>query len=230
MTDPRRFVVWAHHPDMVRRPVAGGMDASATQALTWNIFRAAELLPPAFWLRRLNASLGLAQVCPAPATLRVQLWAQLAVPPGLGFSVRDAVDIDVVIETERGVWAMLACEDDVAPPHADTGIDRVAMMAYAASSYAGRRPCYVGMIVTAPERAPLGISLIRKYQASSHALYLRWPDRHHDGSNIRGLGFTTWPRLMTILREASRSDTLGIVERIAARHTVEWCDGRTCVA
>ena len=229
MIDPHRFVVWPHHPDRLRCPAKSGMDARATQALTWNIFRAAELLPPAFWLRRLNASLGIAPPCPASVTARVQLWVQLPVPPGHGLSSREAVDADIVVETERGVWALLVCDDDVASPPADTGIDRVALIAYAASWYAGRRQCYVGVIVAAPERAPQSTSLIRKYQLSSRALHLRWPDRHHDGSNILGLGVVTWPRLMTILSDASRSDTLGVVEQLIAREALEWWNDRTCV-
>ena len=68
MTDRRRFVVWPHHPDMLRRPTTDGVEWSATQALTWNIFRTAELFPPAFWLRRLNASLGIALPRPGPVT------------------------------------------------------------------------------------------------------------------------------------------------------------------
>ena len=133
MTDPRRFVVWPHHPDMLRRPAKSGVTACVTQALTWNIFRTAELLPPAFWLRRLNASLGIAPPCPAPVTARVQLWMPLPLPPGHGLSSRHAVDVDIVVETERNVWALLVCEGDVASPPADTGIDRVALVAYAAS-------------------------------------------------------------------------------------------------
>jgi hypothetical protein len=230
VTDPCRFVVWPHHPDVLRRPAAGGTDACVTQALTWNIFRTAELLPPAFWLRRLNASLGIAPPSPAPITASVQLWMPLPTPPGHGLSPQDAVAADVVIETEHGVWGMLVSDDDVALRHGETGTDRVAMMAYAASWYAGRRPCYVGIIAAAPERAPLGISLIRKYQVSSNALHLRWPHRHHDGSNILGFGFTTWSRLMSILGDASRGETLGVMERMLARHTLEWCDRLSRVA
>ena len=137
MTDPHRFVVWPHHPDGLRRPAASGPDACVTQALTWNIFRTAELLPPAFWLRRLNASLGIPPPCPAPATARVRLWVPLPIPPGHGVSVSHAVDADVVIETEHAVWAMLVCDGDIASPRADAGIDRVAMMAYAASGTPG---------------------------------------------------------------------------------------------
>jgi hypothetical protein len=225
MTDPCRFVVWQHHPDMLRRPTTGSTEARAAQALTWNIFRTAELLPPAFWLRRLNASLGIALPRPAPVTARVQIWTRLPVPPGQGLSLREAVDVDVVIETDHDVWALLVCNDDIGPPHTESGIDRLAMMAYAASWYAGRRQCYVGMIVTAPERAPLGVSLIRKYQLSSQALQLRWPHRHHDGGNISGIGFTTWERLGTILGDASHSASLGAVERTIARETLAWCDG-----
>jgi hypothetical protein len=222
VTDPGRFVIWPHHPDVLRRPVTNGLHACATQALTWNIFRTAELLPPAFWLRRLNAALGVPLPCPAPATGRVQLWVQPPVPPGRGLSARDAVDIDVVIETEHAVWALLVCDRDVAASPAAGGIDRVAMTAYAASWYAGRRQCYVGLVASAPERAPLGISLVRKYQLSPAALHVRWPDRHHDAGNLLGFGFTSWSRLMDIVGEASRSDTLGVAERTIARQTFEW--------
>jgi len=37
MTDPCRFVVWPHHPDVLRRPATSGKDACVTHALTWNI-------------------------------------------------------------------------------------------------------------------------------------------------------------------------------------------------
>lgn len=229
MTDPQRLVVWPHHPDRLRRPTTSRVEGAVVGALTWNMFRAAELLPPAFWLRRLNASLGIAPPCPAPVTARVQLWMPLSVPPGHGLSSRDTVDADIVVETERDVWALLVCDDDVASPAADTGIDRVALTAYAASWYAGRRQCYVGLIVTAPECAPQGTSLIRKYQRSPRALHLRWPDRHHDGSNILGFGFMTWRQLTTILSDASRSDTLGVAERLIAREALRWWNERTCV-
>ena len=80
MTDPCRFVVWPHHPDRLRWPAPSGMDACVTQALTWNIFRTAELLPPAFWLRRLNASLGIAPPCPASVTARVSCGCSCRCP------------------------------------------------------------------------------------------------------------------------------------------------------
>ena len=74
------------------------------------------------------------------------------------------------------------------------------------------------------------MALIRKYQASASALHLRWPDHHHDASNLVGFGFTTWPRLVTMLGDAARGDTLAVVERTIARHTLAWCDGLACVA
>ena len=156
-------------------------------------------------------------------TVRVQLWARLPVPPGRGLSARDAVDADVVIETEHAVWALLVCPGDVESPAADGSIDRVAMLAYAASWHAGRRPCYVGIVVSDPDGAPLGRSLIRKYQASATALHLRWPDRHHDGGNVLAFGVTTWPRLVAILSDASQSDTLGVVETTVARQALASC-------
>ena len=55
-----QFVVCPHHPDRLRRPSPrpGAFDADVLQrAFTWNVFRTLELLPPAFWLRRLQARL-----------------------------------------------------------------------------------------------------------------------------------------------------------------------------
>src|SRR5690554_1546834 len=59
-SEATRLVVWPHHPDVMRRPPQPSHAAQAGDALTWNIFRALQLLPPAFCLRRLHASLGLA--------------------------------------------------------------------------------------------------------------------------------------------------------------------------
>ena len=59
-----RLIVWPHHPDQLRRPASrpGALHADNLQhALAWNVFRTLELLPPAFWLRRLQARLQSAQ-------------------------------------------------------------------------------------------------------------------------------------------------------------------------
>ena len=46
-----RLVVDPHHPDQLRRPASrpGALHADSLEhALTWNVFRTLELLPPAF--------------------------------------------------------------------------------------------------------------------------------------------------------------------------------------
>ena len=55
-----QIVIAPHHQDSLRRPSprlgAIGHDRFR-QTLLWNVFRTFELLPPAFWLRRLQARL-----------------------------------------------------------------------------------------------------------------------------------------------------------------------------
>jgi hypothetical protein len=233
MTTARRFVVWPHHPDTLHVPPTSGANPSPTQAMTWNIFRTAELMPPAFWLRRLNASLGLEPPRPASVVATVRLWPRLPLPLAASIPAREPVHADVVIETEHAVWALLVCEGrdiDVERSERDTGIDRIAMLAYAASWHAGRRRCFVGVIVQAPEDAPRAVALIERYQASPTALQLRVPSRGHDASNVAGFGFTTWHQLIAIVRDASRDDTIHSVERSIARRTLDWFDDIVCLA
>jgi hypothetical protein len=56
----QQIVITPHHTDRLRRPPARP-DAIENerfrQTLLWNIFRTFELLPPAFWIRRLQARL-----------------------------------------------------------------------------------------------------------------------------------------------------------------------------
>jgi hypothetical protein len=227
MSPFRRFVVWPHHPDTLQLRPAVGVDPSPTQALTWNIFRTAELLPPAFWLRRLNASLGLVPPQPTPVTAAVRLWPRMPMPP----AAHVFVNADVLIETEHAVWALLVCDpgdvDSVGP---EMEIDPIAMLAYATSWYAGRRDCFVGVIIDAPQKAPRAMALIERYQLSLSALQLRIPHRGYDPSNVLGFGFTTWQRLIAIIRDASHGDTIPSVERVIAQRTVDWYEELACPA
>ena len=82
---PDRLVLCPHHPDQLRRPASrsGALQAdNLERALTWNVFRTLELLPPAFWLRRLQARLQDAQTLEAaPQIVHVELWRALPLPP-----------------------------------------------------------------------------------------------------------------------------------------------------
>jgi hypothetical protein len=119
--------------------------------------------------------------------------------------------------------------DDIALRTPESAIDRIAMLACAASWYAGRRDCFVGTIVADPERARRSVALVQRYRASRTALELRVPPRGADLANIRGFGFATWRQLVAIVSDASRADTIDAVERAAARRTLTWCEG-ACLA
>ena len=104
-----QLIVCPHHPDRLRRPASRAGDLHADNleyALTWNVFRTLELLPPAFWLRRLQARLQSAQsLQAAPQIVRVELWRALSLPPAqqLVDAGRAAPVADILIETEHAV-------------------------------------------------------------------------------------------------------------------------------
>lgn len=223
----REIVVWPHHPDILQRPVVNGASPSATQAATWNVFRVLEMMPPAFWLRRLNASLGLVPPGPASVTARVTLWPQLPACSGAAGARLAPIDADVVIETEQAVWALLAPHGGDLFVGAGGMPDPLGALASAVSWHAGRRDCYAGVIVAAQDDAGLGTSLVRRYDSLPGALARRLPPRSHDTSNVKGLGVTTWERLVTIVRDASESDVIPAPERAIARRVVAWWDGRS---
>ena len=113
-----QIVIAPHHPDSLRRPsprLGAIEDDRFRQTLLWNVFRTFELLPPAFWLRRLQARLHMDPVPGAPHTVRVDLWRALALPLAHHVDgVRPDVVADVVIETEHAVWTLMLCGDDSA--------------------------------------------------------------------------------------------------------------------
>jgi hypothetical protein len=219
----QRFVVWRHHPDTLRRPAANGDMPTTTQALTWNVFRTLELLPPAFWLRRLNASLGLIPSRPAPQTTNVRLWASLPVPPGVEAGRRGSVDVDVLIETESAVWALQVCDAEDMEPAEGDGCEPIATLAGAASWQARRRACFVGVIAAGAEAVPLASAAIARYQFSTSSLQLRLPARSHDVANIAGFGLVTWRQLTAILQDASGAAVIERTEQALASRALRWC-------
>ncbi len=219
------LIVWSHHPDVLQRTCSGTWGAlPASQALTWNIFRTLELMPPAFWLRRLNATLDLAPPAPAPVTARVRLWSELPPPPNGNGTPKTKVEADVLIETEHAVWALLVCHTgDVVLPASAAQADVVAPLAHAASWHAGVRDCYVGLIVPESGEAPLARALVRRYRASPRAVQLRVA-RGHNPANVAGVGLTTWARLIRIVRDAATADTIDHAERLMAGRAAAWYD------
>lgn len=224
----RRFVVWPHHPDSLGRPVLNGANPSEAQSLTWNVFRTLELMPPAFWLRRLNAALDIDPPRPAPTTARVRLWPRLCVTTDTVGAAARPVEVDVLVETETALWALLVCHAGDVVPDVGPAMDPLAALAAAASWHAGRRHCFAGLVVRSPEEAPLGAAHVRRYRASLGALRLRLPRNAHDVSNVAGFGLTTWSGLTTILRDASHAGTIDGAERAIARRALAWCDRLLC--
>ena len=108
-----QLIVCPHHPDQLRRPASrpGALHADNLEyALTWNVFRTLELLPPAFWLRRLQARLQSAQSLEAaPQIVRVELWRALPLPPAQQLIDPDRTEpvADILIETEHAVWTLM---------------------------------------------------------------------------------------------------------------------------
>ena len=143
-----RLIVWPHHPDRLRRPTSrpGAIHADNLQhALAWNLFRTLELLPPAFWLRRLQARLQSAQSLEtAPQIVRVGLWRALPMPPAQRLIDPDRTEpmADILIETDA-VWTLMVRHDDwLEVP--EEGIGPMARLIDAESWFAGTRDYYCG--------------------------------------------------------------------------------------
>ena len=173
-----RLIVWPHHPDQLRRPASrpGALHADNLQhALAWNVFRTLELLPPAFWLRRLHARLQNTQTLEAaPQIVRVGLWRTLALPPAqrLIDPYRTEPMADIVIETEHAVWTLMVRRDD-RMDGTEAGSDPVARLIDAGSWLAGTRNYHFGLIVFDRERTPVAKALVQRYRRSANSLSLR---------------------------------------------------------
>lgn len=138
-----------HHPDSLRRPsprLGAVEDDRVNLTLLWNVFRTFELLPPAFWLRRLQARLHMDPVPQAPHTVRVDLWRALAMPLAHHVEgVRPDVVADVLIETEYAVWTLMLCRDDLRHIETEsTNGDFASQLIDATSWYAGTRVVTLG--------------------------------------------------------------------------------------
>ena len=227
-----QFVVCPHHPDRLRRPSPrpGSFDADVLQrAFTWNVFRTLELLPPAFWLRRLQARL---QSLPtreaAPQIVRVELWRELPQPPARRLIDPDhGRDVaDVLIETEQAVWTLMVVGDEMSRLEGDAGAsDPIARLIDAGSWFAGTRDYYFGLLVLNPERAPLATALVQRYGRSKNSLSLRSGSRGEALGNVRGVGLAGWTDLAAILEDCEHTQTLADIERALAHNALTWLAG-----
>jgi hypothetical protein len=222
-----RLIVWPHHPDRLRRPTSrpGALHADSLQhALAWNLFRTLELLPPAFWLRRLQARLQSAQSLEtAPQIVRVGLWRALPLPPAQLLIDPDRTEpmADILIETEHAVWTLMARHDDWLEV-TEEGIDPVARLIDAGSWFAGTRDYHCGLIVFDPERTPVAKALVQRYGRSENSLSLRSGSRSGPKVNVRGIGLMCWADLAAILGDCKESRVLSDIERALAGNALTW--------
>lgn len=191
------LVIAPHHPDALRRPAPriGTLAAERfVQTLTWNVFRTLELLSPPFWLRRFHARLTGGVQGRAARIAAVSLWPALPLPAADVIATgRWEAAVDVLIETEHTVWALLAADNvDLRDPLAF----RIRMEAArrAATSRAGTRECWIGTLGATP----------------------------HPASRANRPDALDWDELAVILRECRDSDLLSPIERALADNVVRW--------
>jgi hypothetical protein len=219
-----QIVIAPHHPDSLRRPSPrlGASDHDRfRQTVLWNVFRTFELLPPAFWLRRLQARLHMDPVPGAPHTVRVDLWRALGLPLAHHIDgVRPDVIADAVIETEHAVWTLMMCGEhlEAAPDEGDVA----SRIIEATSWYAGTRSCYLGILSSLPGHQNVGVALVERYFRSRDSLQLRSDTRGNGLVNVRGIGSARWSDLAAILRDCEQADVLTNIERALARSAVTW--------
>lgn len=222
------FILLDHHPDLSRRPEArpGLIDAESRRAaLTWNVFRALELIAPAFWLRRFRARLdALTSLEAGSASLSIRLWAVLPTP---GDRWRqEPIRVDALIETDAAVYGVMTLvgsdvelsDSTLARP------DTILRLIDAVSWYAGARDCYIALITSDWADTPVGSALIDRYRGSREVLARRLPHRRDGLANVRGIGRMTWRDLAAIVRDCAESNSLTDLERCAASRTGQWLD------
>ncbi len=227
--DSDLFEIRPHHPDRLRRPVprAGRVRADVmAHAMAWNIFRALELLPPAFWLRRFHARLQNADnLGPAPVTLGISLWRTLAPSPAQAIHAEStSVLADVVIETEHLVWTLVTTYGaDIGSAGSDAaGLDPIGRLIDAGSWFAGRREYYCGLIVRDPAECARGAALIQRYAAKPAAI-TRVPSSAA-ARGVRGVGIARWEDLVEILEDCATSPVLTDFDRAVARRALAWVE------
>jgi hypothetical protein len=215
-----QIVIAPHHPDRLRRPpVRPGAvgDDRFSQTLLWNIFRTFELLPPAFWLRRLYARLHVGWLPAAPETVRVDLWRALTPPPIQRLDgAKPRVMADAIIETEHAVCTLML--------DGDRDADAAATLIAATSWHAGTRDCSFGVVSRPSPYHDAGVTVVERYFRSKESLRLRSGSRGHLLSNVRGVGSLHWTDLAAILRECEQADVLARIERELARNVVAWLE------
>lgn len=224
-----QILIAPHHPDRLRRPAArpGAIeDDRFHQALLWNIFRTFELLPPAFWLRRLHARLHSDWFPAAPQTVRVDLWRALTLPPTHCLDgARSDVVADVMVETEHAVWTLILGGKALRRAEIDSiTADSAALLIDATSWYAGTRDCSFAVILGQPTSQDAAVAVVDRYFRSKESLRLRSDWRGNLLSNVRSVGSISWTDLAAILRDCERAEVLTDIDQALARNVVTWLE------
>ena len=224
-----QLVIAPHHPDRLRRPSPnpGAIEEERfQQTLVWNVFRTLELLPPAFWLRRLHARL-LGEVLPAtPQIVRISLWQPLAQPPAQCLDGgRPNITVDVAIETEHAMWTLMCWRSPHVWAAGDATADElVARIIDAGAWRAGTRHFYFGVIESETNATTPGTVLMNRYSRSIHSVALRSAMRVTATSGLPRVGAVRWPDLMNILRDCAQANVLTVIERSLAQNVVIWLE------
>jgi hypothetical protein len=220
------FVV-PHHFDRLRRPRTGSgtaVDAALEQALAWNVFRTFELLPPAFWLRRLRARLQDTNLgAPAPTLTRVSLWPVLTPSPAQALEDGGSPVVpDVLIETEFTVWTLLTLAGRDLEDDDEGSADPILRAIDASAWYAGGRTCCFGLIVSDVDRAPRAVARARHYARRRAHVLNRLAAGGAERRNLGAIGIARWRDLAEILEDCTVSDALAPAERAMASRTLDW--------
>jgi hypothetical protein len=216
-----RCFVQPHHPDWLRTPEPrpGRIQADRMRAaLAWNTFRTLALVDPSRWLRQLHARLfGFDERYPTPATLDVHLWHPAPAP---GDAPGEPDVVDVVLASDRAVWGLLTVfERDVIVTARDVeGPDPVRRTLEAVTRLAGPRRAFVGLIASSERSAPVGASLIRRYEAERLSGRLRGPEH----GQVLGVALGTWGMVASLLADAAAAPAIDVPERFAVRRCLRW--------
>ena len=220
-----QLVIAPHHPDRLHRPTPrpGAIERERfQQTLTWNVFRTLELLPPAFWVRRLHIRLTGDESPAAPQIVKVSLWPRLPLPPiqRIDGARPDAI-ADVVIETEHAVWTLIVTEGSA---HSTDDVDRVAQLVDAGAWLAGGREYYCGVIDAGTRGAWVCDMQKARYSRSRDSVGLRSATRGPTRPTLTAYGTVHWSDLAAVLYECQDALNLSAIERALARNAVVWLE------
>ena len=234
--DVFRFFVSPYHPDVLRQPSAQPVVSASDRlqhALTWNVFRTIEQIAPAFWMRRLVASLGGLHddYASAPHVCQVSCWDWLDPSPVamLRRGRRAAVRADVVIDTDDTVVTVLVpnMQEVVETVLSDTADGGLLDLMEATSFKGGVRAAYVAVVLPPGADGDAWTARVRRRAQAVHRVMQA---SSRGVRNARGIGALGWSHLHSILDEAARADSLFKSERIVAARTARWMNERLASA